>query len=117
MGKAKIKIIKNKKRHNYWGNIFRRKRQMHAYFSDAAFGSQIDTKIELYNPWEDEKVMQRFRAKKIVEYEYDENECLPTSPTTTTEESTSFDVNKVAFMNNPSNNTFTTTKNNINNNK
>lgn len=74
---SKVKIVANKKRHNYWGNIFRRKRIMSEYFSDSAFGSQSDTKIELYNPWEDKEKMLKFRSKRILEYEYDENETLP----------------------------------------
>lgn len=76
---SKVKIVTNKRRHNYWGNIFRRKRIMSEYFSDSAFGSQSDTKIELYNPWEDDKLMQKYRSKKILEYEYDENEIMPTN--------------------------------------
>jgi hypothetical protein len=76
---SKVKIVTNKKRHNYWGNIFRRKRIMSEYFSDSAFGSQSDTKIELYNPWDDEEKMIKFRYKQQrYEYEYDENETLPT---------------------------------------
>ena len=43
---SKIKIVSNRYRHNYWGNIFQRKRVMSEYFSDSAFGSQSDTKIE-----------------------------------------------------------------------
>lgn len=84
---SKVKIVANKKRHNYWGNIFRRKRIMSEYFSDSAFGSQSDTKIELYNPWEDKEKMLKFRSKKILEYEYDENETLPTM--------------NISFMNDP----------------
>ena len=83
---SKVKIIKNRKRHNYWGNIFRRKRIMSEYFSDSAFGSQSDTKIELVNLWEDKEKMQKFRMKQMFEYDYDENETLP---------------NKIAFMNDP----------------
>ena len=58
--------------------------------------------------------MQRFRAKKIVEYEYDENECggLPSSDS---DSETTFDISKVAFMNGSPSNT-STTKNNNNNN-
>ena len=76
---SKVKIIANKKNHNYWGNIFRRKRIMSEYFSDSAFGSQSDTKIELYNPWEDEEKMQKYRFKQSLEYNYDENEIMPTN--------------------------------------
>ena len=71
---SKVKIISNKRKHHYWGNIFRRKRIMSEYFSDSAFGSQSDTKIELYNPWEDPEKMQKYRAKKILEYEYEDPE-------------------------------------------
>lgn len=84
---SKVKIVTNKKRHNYWGNIFRRKRIMSEYFSDSAFGSQSDTKIEFFNPWEDPELLKKFRSKRILEYEYDENECMPT--------------NYLAFMNDP----------------
>ena len=73
---------------------------MSEYFSDSAFGSQSDTKIELYNPWEDEEKMLKFRAKKIVEYEYDESECGDYDDFN---ESTKppFDISKVAFMSDP----------------
>lgn len=92
---SKVKIVSNKKRHNYWGNIFRRKRIMSEYFSDSAFGSQSDTKIELFNPWEDPELVQKQLKLKYLEYEYDENEVMPAQ----------FDISKVAFMNDPSNNT------------
>src|SRR6188768_3025936 len=87
---SKVKIIANRKKHNYWGNIFRRKRIMSEYFSDSAFGSQSDTKIELYNPWEDEEKMQKHRFMQFIEYQYDENETMP--PTT---------KDKISFMNDP----------------
>lgn len=69
---SKVKIIKNKTKHNYWSNIFRRKRIMSEYFSDAAFGSQSDTKKELFNPWEDQELLKKLRSKLIMlQYEYD----------------------------------------------
>ena len=83
---SKVKIISNKKNHNYWGNIFRRKRIMSEYFSDSAFGSQSDTKIEFFNPWDDQEKMFKHRAKRILEYEYDENETIPSD---------------ISFMNDP----------------
>ena len=43
---SKLKIITNKKKHEVWGNIYRRKRNMSEFFSDSAFGSQSDTLIE-----------------------------------------------------------------------
>lgn len=85
---SKVKIIANRKNHNYWGNIFRRKRIMSEYFSDSAFGSQSDTKIELHNTWEDEKAIMKYRSMRIIEYQYDENETLPPSM-------------NIAFMNDP----------------
>ena len=94
---SKVKIVKNRKRHNYWGNIFRRKRIMSEYFSDSAFGSQSDTKIEFVNLWEDKEKMQKFRAKRIFEYDYDENEIMPTN---------------IAFMNDPNNTTINNKKDN-----
>lgn len=98
---SKVKIIKNKIRHNYWGNIFRRKRIMSEYFSDSAFGSQSDTKIELVNLWEDKEKMAKYRAKRIFEYTYDENEIMP---------------ERIAFMHEPTT-TSTTKKNNNNSNQ
>jgi len=41
-------------------NIFRRKRQMHEYFSEAAFGSQSDSKIEYRNLWEDPEYINKY---------------------------------------------------------
>ena len=94
---SKVKIVANRKRHNYWGNIFRRKRIMSEYFSDSAFGSQSDTKIEYVNLWEDKEKIQKYRAKKIFEYEYDENEILPEN---------------LQFMNDPNNYNINTKKEN-----
>lgn len=85
---SKVKIIANRKNHNYWGNIFRRKRIMSEYFSDSAFGSQSDTKIFLHNTWEDEKAIMKYRSMRIIEYQYDENETMPA---------------QIAFMHDPSN--------------
>lgn len=85
---SKVRIVKNRKRHNYWGNIFRRKRIMSEYFSDSAFGSQSDTKIEFVNLWEDPEKLIKYRSKRILEYEYDENEIMPEN---------------IAFMNEPGN--------------
>src|SRR5687768_14271425 len=91
---SKVKIVTNKRKINHWSLIFRRKRQMSEYFSDSAFGSQSDTKIELYNPRDDKEKMEKFRAMRILEYEYDENEIMPSLPTTTT-------ISNIAFMNDP----------------
>jgi len=53
------KIIKDCKIHNYWSNIFRRKFEMHEYFSEAAFGSQTNTKIDFRNLWEDPEYIKK----------------------------------------------------------
>lgn len=55
-----IKIYKECKIHNYWSNIFQRKFEMHEYFSEAAFGSQTDTKIEFRNLWEDPEYIKKY---------------------------------------------------------
>lgn len=55
-----LKILDNVKIHNYWGNIYRRKAQMHSYFSESAFGSQADTKIEYRNLWEDPEYLKKY---------------------------------------------------------
>lgn len=99
---SKVKIVTNKKRHNYWGNIFRRKRIMSEYFSDSAFGSQSDTKIELYNPWEDPELLQKQIKLKYLEYQYDENEIMPTTPSPNNNNNNNkFDISKVSFMHEP----------------
>ena len=64
---SKIKIITNRKRHHFWGNIFRRKRIMSEYFSDSAFGSQSDTKVEYACIWEDPEYMEKYRARLIID--------------------------------------------------
>lgn len=93
---SKVKIIKNKTKHNYWSNIFRRKRIMSEYFSDAAFGSQSDTKKELFNPWEDPELLKKLRAKLIMlQYEYD--------PADEVEEEQQRPNPKISFMNDPNN--------------
>ena len=46
-----LQILDSVKVHNFWGNIFRRKSQMHSYFSESAFGPQSDSKIEYRNLW------------------------------------------------------------------
>lgn len=85
---SKIKIVSNRYTHNYWGNIFQRKRVMSEYFSDSAFGSQSDTKIEFIALWEDEELLKKQRFRRIFEYDYDENEIMPTG-------------NNIAFMHDP----------------
>ena len=71
---SKIKIITNRKRHHFWGNIFRRKRIMSEYFSDSAFGSQSDTKVEYACIWEDPEYMEKYRARLIIDaHEYRED--------------------------------------------
>lgn len=83
---SKIKIITNKKKYNYWKCIFRRKRVMSEYFSDSAFGSQSDTKIEFYPIWLDPKMAAKYRVRLIIDtHEYDE-------PT---------DEDRMAFMQDP----------------
>ena len=72
---SKIKIITNRKRHHFWGNIFRRKRIMSEYFSDSAFGSQSDTKVEYACIWEDPEMMEKYRARLIIDaHEYREED-------------------------------------------
>ena len=97
---SKVKIIKNKTKHNYWSNIFRRKRIMSEYFSDAAFGSQSDTKKELFNPWEDKELLKKLRSKLIMlQYEYDENEMIPQQQ----DKESIKKESKISFMNDPNN--------------
>ena len=55
-----LKILDNVKVHNYWMNIFRRKLQMHEYYSESAFGSQSDSKIEYRNLWEDPDYIKKY---------------------------------------------------------
>lgn len=96
---SKVKIIKNKTKHNYWSNIFRRKRIMSEYFSDAAFGSQSDTKKELFNPWEDKELLKKLRSKLIMlQYEYDENEMIPDN---NNDQEPIKKESKISFMNDP----------------
>lgn len=111
---SKVKIVKNKKRHNYWGNIFRRKRIMSEYFSDSAFGSQSDTKIELYNPWEDPDKLAKFKTRQWFEYEYDENEIMQEQEQKEEEPKPKFDITKVSFMQDPNSYSINTKKDNNN---
>ena len=69
-----IQIVKDVKIHNFWGNIFRRKFEMHEYFSEAAFGSQTDTKIEYRNLWEDHEYMKKYFPKDYLDSDMIENE-------------------------------------------
>ena len=64
-----IKLLDNVKVHNYWSNIFRRKSDMHKYFSEAAFGSQSDTKMEFRNLWE----ITEYRKKYLPQNYLDSN--------------------------------------------
>lgn len=68
---SKVKIITNKERMNFWSNIFKRKRIMSEYFSDSAFGSQSDTKVEYAPIWEEAEYMEKYRARLIIDaHEY-----------------------------------------------
>ena len=72
---SKVKIITNKKTHNYWGNIFRRKRIMSEYFSDSAFGSQSDTKIELPFAHLNPELAAKYRARLVIDaHNYNEED-------------------------------------------
>jgi hypothetical protein len=55
-----VKVLDNVKIHNYWSNIFRRKAVMHKYFSEAAFGSQTDTKLEYRELWKDQEYRKKY---------------------------------------------------------
>jgi hypothetical protein len=55
-----IQIVKDVKIHNFWGNIFRRKFEMHEYFSEAAFGSDSDKKIEYRELWKDPEYRKKY---------------------------------------------------------
>jgi hypothetical protein len=57
-----IEIIEDIKFHNFWNNIFERKFNMHEYFSEAAFGSQSDTKVELREVWKDPEFIKKYMA-------------------------------------------------------
>lgn len=72
----KLSMIENLRCHNFRRNTYARKDMMSTHFSEAAFGSQSDLLIELYNPWEIPKKLEKYQAKKILEYEYDENDCI-----------------------------------------
>ena len=54
-----VKLLDNVKIHNFWSNIFRRKTIISSYFSEAAFGSEADKKIEY-------RVMERSCIQKEV---------------------------------------------------
>ena len=71
-----LKILDNVKIHNYWNNIFRRKLQMHEYFSESAFGSQSDTKIEYRNLSEDPEYIKKYNLSATKYNEDDED--IPT---------------------------------------
>lgn len=55
-----IKLFDNVKIHNYWGNIFRRKAIMGPYFSETAFGSDIEKKIEYRELWKDPEYKKKY---------------------------------------------------------
>ena len=46
-----IEIVNEVKVHNYWYNIFRRKRMRYEHFSEAVFWSESDIKIEYGELW------------------------------------------------------------------
>lgn len=64
---SKVKIITNKKRHDPWGNIYRRKRNMSEFFSDSAFGSQSDTLIELIRARSLSGLMEKYRVRLVID--------------------------------------------------
>jgi hypothetical protein len=66
-----VKILDNVKIHNYRSIIFRRKADMHLYFSVAAFGSESDTKIEYRDLWKNLKYRKKYL--KISELDQDIN--------------------------------------------
>ncbi len=86
---SKVRIVADRYTHNYWCNIFQRKRVMSEYFSDSAFGSQSDTKIEFVCLWENEELLKKQRFRRIFEYDYDENEIMSSN---------------ISFMHDPNNN-------------
>ena len=48
---------------------------MHEYFSEAAFGSQSDYKIEYRNPWEEPEYIKKYNLSSTKDNEdYDDNE-------------------------------------------
>lgn len=72
---SKVKIVTNRKTHHYWGNIFRRKRIMSEYFSDSAFGSQSDTKVEFPRARDDPELMAKYRVRLVIDaHNYNEEE-------------------------------------------
>ena len=62
-----VKVVDTIKIHNYWGNIFRRKAEMHMYFSEAAFGSQLDTKLELRDLWKDPVYRKKYLPRDYLD--------------------------------------------------
>jgi len=75
-----LRILDDVKVHNVWGNIFRRKHQMHPYFSESAFGSQVDSKIEYRNLWEDPEMMKKYNLSATKDS--DDNQYTTTTTTT-----------------------------------
>lgn len=55
-----IKLLDNVKIQNFWGNIFQRKAEMHRHFSEAAFGSDSDKKIEYRELWKDPEYRKKY---------------------------------------------------------
>lgn len=77
---SKIKIITNKSKHKHWSNIFERKRTMSEYFSDSAFGSQSDTKVEFPRARDDPELMAKYRVRLIIDaHSYNEDETSDTT--------------------------------------
>ena len=55
-----IQILDGVKIHNYWNNIFKRKATLAPYFSEAAFGSDSDKKIEYRELWKDPEYRKKY---------------------------------------------------------
>ena len=89
---AKTKILANKRDRSLWWDIYRRKRVMSSYFSETAFGSESDTKKQLYNLHEDDSLLRKYRVWLITDSGglYDENE----------------NENQIAIMGMPKNSTY-----------
>jgi hypothetical protein len=64
---SKVKVISNKKKHEFWSNTFRRKRQMSEFFSDSAFGSQSDTLIILIRARVIPGLEEKYRVRRVID--------------------------------------------------
>ena len=72
---SKVKVIANERDHNPWWTTYRRKRIMSEYFSETAFGSESDSKKELWHPHQEPLLVRKYRVKLLVWNggQYDEN--------------------------------------------